>query len=187
MLTFGHVHDLVREALDWHFVQDAVMENANERTRVARILVHLDRHVSGCASCAGLDVDSEYSRVGAGLTNKELRGRRAFPDLLVHARTVQTANVLAAEVKLRESSRPRAGPDREDRIKIDAMTGQEHGRPLAMAPYAVGLCVNLSGNSAEGWWSVPDAALWCEYERFGWEPSPNLMGSFDVVVWEPAD
>ena len=76
MLTFGHVHDLVCDALHSHFIQDAVMENANERTRVARILVQLDRHMGACVSWARLDVDSEYSRIGAGLTNKELARRR---------------------------------------------------------------------------------------------------------------
>ena len=187
MLTFGHVHDLVYDALHSHFIQDAVMENANERTRVARILVQLDRHMGACVSCAGLDVDSEYSRIGAGLTNKELAGRRAFPDLLVHRRTVQTANVLAAEVKLRESSRPQAGPDRKDQVKIDIMTGHQHGLPAGMAPYEVGLCVTLRGNSAEGWWTVPTAGLWHEHEAFGSAPSLALMAAVHTIVWNPLD
>lgn len=183
VLTFGHVHDLVDEALGAHFMEDQTMANANERTRVARMLVHLDRHVCACPICGGLNVDSEYSRVGAGLTNKELRGQRVFPDVLLHRRTVQTGNVLAVEVKLRESSRPGRGPDREDRIKIDAMTGWDHGLPDGIAPYAVGLCVNLAGNHAEGWWTVPGVGLWCEYETFGVGPSPLLMAAFDLVVW----
>lgn len=187
MMTFGHLHDVIYGALVAHFVEDETMANANERTRVARILVQLDRHARACPICVELNVDSEYSRVGAGLTNKELNGERVFPDLLLHRRTVQTANVLAAEVKLRESSRPRAGPDREDQIKIDIMTGQQHGLPGGMAPYEVGLCLTLSHNSAEGWWTVPGADLWHEYEEFGWEPSPNLLDAFDVVLWEPAD
>ena len=187
MMTFGHLHDLIYGALFAHFVEDETMATANERTRVARILVQLDRHVRACAICAELNVDSEYSRVGAGLTNKELDGERVFPDLLLHRRTLQTGNVLAAEVKLRASSRPRRGPDHDDRIKIDAMTGMDHGLPVAIVPYSVGLCLNLTDNHAEGWWTVPAAGLWCEYEAFGGEPSPNLTGSFDVVVWEPAD
>jgi len=182
MMTFGHLHDLVEEALFAHFAEDHTMATANERTRVARILVHLDRHVSNCPTCSGLNVDSEYSRVGGGLTNKEIRGQRAFPDLLLHSRTLQTENVLAAEIKLRESSRPRRGPDRDDRIRIDAMTGIEHGLPGGIAPYFAGLCLNLAGNTAEGWWTVPEAELRCEYERFGWGPSPLLVDAFDVIV-----
>lgn len=183
VLTFGHLHDLVTEALFAHFAEDHTMATANERTRVVRLLVHVDRHVSGCPLCGALNVDSEYSRVGAGLANKELRGQRVFPDVLLHSRTVQTGNVLAAEVKLRESSRPRRGPDRDDRIKIDAMTGCDHGLPNGIAPYSVGLCLNLAGNSAEGWWTVPQVGLWCERETFGVGPSPMLMDAFDLVVW----
>jgi len=183
VLTFGHLHDLVAGTLDAHFVGDHTMANANERTRVARILVLLDRHVAACASCDGLNVDSEHSRVGAGLTDKELRGQRAFPDVLLHRRTVQSANVLALEVKLRESSRPRTGPDREDAVKIDIMTGYDHGLPYAMVPYAAGLCLNLDDNSAEGWWTVPAVGLHNEYERFAWGPSPILVGAFDVSLW----
>lgn len=183
MLTFGHLHDLVTKVLSAHFAEDHTMATANERTRVARILVHLDRHVSSCLVCAGLNVDSEYSMVGIGLTHKELRGQRVLPDLLLHSRTVQTGNVLAAEIKLREASRPRGGPDREDRIKIDAMTGIEHGLPGGIAPYSVGLCLNLAGNTAEGWWIVPAANLWCEYVELGWGPSPMLADAFDLVVW----
>jgi len=163
------------------------MATANERTRVARILVHLDRQVSGCEICRGLNVDSEYSRVGAGLKNKMLRGQRIFPDLLVHHRTVQTGNVLAAEVKLRKSSRPRRGPDREDRIKIDAMTGQIHGLPRGIEPYSVGLCLNLDDNRAEGWWAVPKAELRCEHEEFGTKPSRALLASFSTIIWRSSD
>ncbi len=161
------------------------MATANERARVARILVHLDRHVRGCEFCRGLNVDSEYSRVGVGLTNKELGEQRVFPDLLLHRRTVQTGNVLAVEVKLRESSRPQAGPDTEDRIKIDEMTGLTDGLPDEMEPYSVGLCLNLDGNRAEGWWAVPKAELWCAYEKFSGEPPPVVVDGFGVVVWDP--
>lgn len=184
MLTLRHLHDLVEEALFAHFAEDRTMATANERARVARILVHLDRHVSNCPTCSGLNVDCEYSRVGADFTNKEMNGRRAFPDLLVHRRTVQTANVLAAEVKLRESSRPRAGPDRSDWNKIEIMTGQQHGRPVGMGPYAVGLCMNLRDNSAEGWWTVPAMNLWREYEAFGLAPTPVMMSAFGTIIWE---
>lgn len=179
MLTFGHLHDVVAHALQTHFVEDHTMVNANERTRVARILVLL---VIQCPSCEGLNVDSEYSRVGGGLTNKELRGRRVFPDVLVHRRTVQTANLLAIEVKLRASSRPRPGPDRDDSRKIDIMTGNDHGLPTGMNPYSAGLCLNLDGNDAEGWWTVPDAHLWREYERFGMPPSIALGEAFHVAL-----
>lgn len=188
MLTFGHVRDVINSALLSHFNEDATMATANERTRVARILVHLDRHMSSCELCAGLNVDSEYSRVGAGFTNKELSGRRVFPDLLVHARTVQTANVLAAEVKLRVSSRPRTGPDHKDQVKIDIMTGHQFGIPAGVTPYKVGLCMNLNENSAEGWWTVPIADLWHEYETFGAPPSLAVLAASDTVVWNtPGD
>lgn len=182
MVTLGHLHDLVAEALFAHFVEDRTMATANERTRVARILVHLDRHIANCPICEGLDVDSEYSRVGRGLANKELRGRRVFPDLLLHRRTVQLANVLAAEVKLRKSSLPRRGPDRGDWAKIKIITGQEYGLPDGIASYSVGLCLNLDGNSAEGWWTIPEAELRCEHERFGDRPPPMLLDAFDHVV-----
>ncbi len=182
MMTLGHLHELVAEAPFAHFAEDLTMANANERTRVARILVHLDRHVSDCPTCGGLDVDSEYSRVGTGLTNKELRGQRVFPDLLLHQRTAQGCNVLAAEVKLRKSSRPRRGPDRRDWNKIEMMTGQEYGLPGAVAPYTVGLCLNLDGNSAEGWWTIPEVELQCEHEMFEYRPPPMLVGAFDHVV-----
>lgn len=182
MLTFGHLHDLVAESLPAHFMEDQTMANANERTRVARILIQIDRHVTTCHGCAELNVDSEYSRVGAGLTNKELRGQRVFPVLLIHRRAAQTANVLAIEVKLRESSRPRQGPDREDAIKIDIMTGNDHGLPYGLAPYSAGLCVNLDGDAAEGWWTVPAAHLWREHEEFGLAPSVVLVEAFDRVL-----
>jgi len=182
VLTLGHLHDLVEEALFAHFEGDHTMATANERARVARILVYLDRHVSSCEVCHGLNVDCEYSRVGVGLTNKMLQGQRVFPDLLLHGRTIQTGNVLAAEVKLRESSRPRRGPDRKDRFKIDAMTGQIDGLPAGFEPYSVGLCLNLDGNSAEGWWTVPKAVLRCEYEEFSATPSRALLASFKTII-----
>ena len=183
MLTFGHVHDLIVEALNSHFTNDETMANANERARAARVLVLLDRHLVGCEICDGLNVDSEYSRVGVGLTHKQLRGDTVFPDILLHRRTLQSGNVLAVEFKLRENSRPRRGPDGDDAFRIDIMTGNDYGLPDQMAPYAAGLCLNMSGNTAEGWWTVPRAALWHEHERFALEPSSAIVDALDTVLW----
>lgn len=185
MLTFGHVHDLVAEALEDHFTEDPTMADANERARAARILVYLDRHVSSCDTCRGLSVDSEYSRVGEGLTPKVLGGRRVFPDLLIHQRTVQTCNLLAVEVKLREASRPLDGPDYEDSIKIEAMTGWIDGLPDGMEAYRIGLCLNLDRNRAEGWWTIRDTNVLHEHETFGSTPSPVLRRAFGAIVCEP--
>ena len=55
--------------------------------------------------------------------------------------------------------------------------------PRGIAPYSVGLCVNLAGNGAEAWWTVPAANLWCENETFGVAPSPALFAAFDTIIW----
>ena len=154
-LNFDVVHGVVVEAVRNHLADEPEMVNGNERARVARLLVHLDRLMQQDERFQGLSVDSEYSRVGAGLQSKEFRGRKMFPDLLIHTRTTQDLNLLAIEVKLRKSSRPRSGPDRVDQAKISAMTDVEWGRPREIAPYKMGLCLSLDGGSAEAWWTVP--------------------------------
>lgn len=177
----------MKHALLSHFVHDQTMLTANERTRVARILIYLDRHISSCEVCTGLNVDSEYSRVGAEFTNKELSGRQTFPDLLIHKRTVQTANVLAAEVKLRMSSRPRRGPDHKDQRKIDIMTGFDHGLPEGMFPYQVGLCISLDGENAQGWWTSGAANLFQEHDSLTARPSATICRRRDVPITGTGD
>jgi len=87
--------------------------------------------------------------------------------------------------ELREASRPLDGPDYEDSIKIEAMTGWIDGLPGGMEPYRVGLCLNLDGNSAEGWWTIWDPDVLHEHEVFGSAPSPVLRQAFGTIVCEP--
>ena len=182
MMTVGHLRDVVNRAVLAHFTEDPTMRTANERARAARLLVYVDRHVATCEICEGLHVDSEYSRVGGELTHKELNGHQVFPDLLIHRRTVQSANLLACEVKLRASSRPIAGPDHDDQVRIDMLTGVQDGRPDEMARYEVGLCISLDENIAEGWWTVPFAGLWHEREALASPPSASLLAVADVIL-----
>lgn len=152
---------------------------STERAIAARMAVHaewlakeqLDRSVV---------VDDEYERVGDGTDPKLVwqgtaEEHRMSPDLVVHSRTVRSANYLAVEVKratVRKRRAWRGGPDALDLDKIAWLThlstltnGEQHS-------YDWGVCLELSREGATFWW--------LEGGQLGY-PTPGSVVEEDIV------
>ena len=150
-VTLAKVRDVLLLAVADH-LRDDRMGNVNERARVAQLLVALQRRMDESGEFRSLTVDSEYSVVGERHDPKFVALRRRYPDLIIHERGNPAGNVLVCEVKRRESSRPREGPDRQDARKIRQMVGLEQGLPPGIQPYRLGACVGLGESEAKVWW-----------------------------------
>ena len=132
----------LRAALAMLFARDGRLLEyaAGERAVVAKLAAYLT------PLFRGFDVDMEYNRHGMDPKDLDLpagcRGggrRRVYPDIIVHRRGHDRANLLVVEVKKETNTEPRTC----DRAKIEAMK-REFG-------YHSGVLIELpSGKGATG-------------------------------------
>lgn len=149
----GIIRQVVESSIEAHLLNDN-MDQANERARVARILVKIDRRITGAHAFRDLTVDTEYSVVGSAGDPKRVNGGLRSPDLLIHGRRNAQHNVFVGEVKRRIRSVPRNGPDDRDSKKVQRMLGGLSEPMSGSAPYWLGACINLDEAGAiVFWWS----------------------------------
>lgn len=138
---------------------DLVRNDTNERCLAARFFAYMQNHTARDPAFEGLTWDPEYNRVGEGCDPKEMKdGRKIIPDLILHRRGDNGANICAIEFKKEGRS------IRCDLKKLAELTAWKYryhyGVEIVIGVNAVSLAWIREGNAAPYSYETYDVETW---------------------------